>query len=79
MKHSRLIALGVGPGDPDLLTLKAVRQIREANVVITPVGNRSGCSFVQSVIASLGDADHQQLLTHVYPMKKDPAVMEGAW
>ena len=29
----RLLGIGVGPGDPELLTLKAVRYLRDAPVV----------------------------------------------
>ena len=32
----RLYAIGVGPGDPELLTLKAVRLINEADVIACP-------------------------------------------
>ena len=34
---SRLIGVGVGPGDPELVTVKAVRVLREADVVLVPV------------------------------------------
>lgn len=33
----RLVGLGVGPGDPEMLTLAALREIREANTVFVPV------------------------------------------
>ena len=32
-KSGRLIGVGTGPGDPDLLTLKAARALEEADVV----------------------------------------------
>jgi precorrin-4/cobalt-precorrin-4 C11-methyltransferase len=33
----RLIGVGVGPGDPELVTVKAVRVLREADLVFVPV------------------------------------------
>ena len=32
-----LYGVGVGPGDPELMTLKAVRMIRENEVIAVPV------------------------------------------
>ncbi|MER5754729.1 precorrin-2 C(20)-methyltransferase [Streptomyces sp. NPDC002088] len=34
---SRLIGVGVGPGDPELVTVKGVNALREADVVVVPV------------------------------------------
>lgn len=33
----RLVGVGVGPGDPELVTVKAVRILREADLVLVPV------------------------------------------
>ena len=33
----RLFGVGVGPGDPELMTIKARRRIEEADVVAYPV------------------------------------------
>lgn len=33
LPRGRLLGLGVGPGDPELITLKALRLLREAPVV----------------------------------------------
>jgi precorrin-2/cobalt-factor-2 C20-methyltransferase len=37
VERHRLIGIGVGPGDPELVTVKAVRLLREADLVIVPV------------------------------------------
>ncbi|MDW8100928.1 MAG: precorrin-2 C(20)-methyltransferase [Anaerolineae bacterium] len=41
----KLYGVGLGPGDPELLTLKAVRVIQEADVIAVPIAQRNGGSY----------------------------------
>ena len=46
--------VGVGPGDPELITRKAVRILAEVDWVFYPMETRGGTSFAQRIIAPLG-------------------------
>ena len=36
----KFYGIGVGPGDPELMTLKAVRKIRECEIIVLPISDR---------------------------------------
>jgi precorrin-2/cobalt-factor-2 C20-methyltransferase len=50
MSAAQVYGLGVGPGDPELLTLKALRILRTAPVIAYPAPE-SGDSFARSIVA----------------------------
>lgn len=65
-----LYGVGLGPGDPDLLTLKAVRVIQRTKTLVAPksVGKQS---LALRVIDSLVDRDKQEVLELGFPMRGD--------
>jgi precorrin-4/cobalt-precorrin-4 C11-methyltransferase len=60
----RLIGVGVGPGDPELITVKAVRVLREADVVLVPVlaGSDSEPGRAETIIRAYVAADRVRRL-----------------
>ena len=74
-RPGKLWGVGVGPGDPELLTLKAVRVLRQADVVMLPDAGgqeKTALNIVQEYI------DGKPLSFVKMPMVRDKAVMEEA-
>jgi len=68
--RGRLHGLGVGPGDPELRTLKALRVLREVSVIAYPAPER-GASFARSIVAPWIEP-HQQEIAIRFPMRPGP-------
>ena len=79
MTAPRLYAVGVGPGDPELLTLKAVRVLRAADVVIAPTGQAEAASYALGIVAAHLDRARQQVLERVFPMSRDEEELRPHW
>lgn len=65
-----LYAIGVGPGDPELLTLKAVRIIREVSCICVPKGREEGSSLALDIVSKVIDMGNKEILQAHFPMKK---------
>ena len=49
MKEGILYGIGVGPGEPELITLKALRRIQESDSIILPAEPKEECYAYLSV------------------------------
>lgn len=70
MASGRIFGLGVGPGDPELLTLKALRLLRQVPVIAYPAPEQ-GESFARSIVADW-IAGHQREIAIRFPMQPGP-------
>lgn len=66
-QSGRLYGIGVGPGDPELLTLKALRLLRAAAVVAYPAPE-DGDSFARAIVANWLDQDQREIAIR-FPMR----------
>ena len=75
-----LIGIGVGPGDPELLTVKAVNAIHNADIIMCPASKEDRPSIALSVVSSLIDkSKNQEIVKLIFPMTKDKDILEETW
>ncbi|MCK0171679.1 precorrin-2 C(20)-methyltransferase [Aliiroseovarius sp. S1123] len=75
--NGTLYGIGLGPGDPELMTLKAARLIAAAKVVAYPALER-GDSFARSIAADLIAEDADEIRIPV-PMSVERAPAQAAY
>jgi precorrin-2/cobalt-factor-2 C20-methyltransferase len=74
-----LYGLGVGPGDPELLTIKAFRKLKEADVIAYPKKRKGSKSYAHRIIDVYITPGEKEMLGLVFPMTKDPEILEREW
>ena len=58
----KLYGVGVGPGDPELLTLKSVRIIKESDIIAIPNTDKDKCAAYKIVKQIIKDIDDKEVL-----------------
>ncbi len=76
--NGRLYGIGVGPGDPELLTLKAKRILESVEYVAVPKTKMEKESLAQTIIKPVVDIKGE-LLELVFPMSYEQGVLDESW
>jgi len=69
-KIGKFFGIGVGPGDPELLTLKAVRIIEQADCVFEAVSSKERKSIAGKIVSSIIDKTAVETVSLFFPMSK---------
>ena len=70
--------IGVGPGDPELMTVKAQRVLRKAQYVFTPIA-AEGRESIAHTIARQCISPDATVTKLIFPMTRDKAVCKKFW
>ncbi len=71
-----LYGVGVGPGDSELLTLKAVRTIKEADIICLPRADKEQCRAYQIALPVVPELKYKKIISLDFEMTKDEAELE---
>ncbi|MDE7283910.1 MAG: precorrin-2 C(20)-methyltransferase [Lachnospiraceae bacterium] len=69
-----LYGVGVGPGDPELMTLKAVRMIKENNIIAFPGERPKETTAYRIAVAAVPELADKQLIPVHMPMTRDKEI-----
>jgi precorrin-2/cobalt-factor-2 C20-methyltransferase len=76
-KIGTLYGIGVGPGDPDLITLKAVRVLQRVPHIFASCSTKNSYSLALNIVRPhLNGAGIEHL---PFPMTRDSQVLSAAW
>ena len=65
-----LYGIGVGPGDPELMTLKAINTIKACDILAIPAVSKEECYAYSIVQAVLPEIEKKQIMCTPFPMIK---------
>ena len=77
MKKGVFYGVGVGPGDPELMTLKAVRTLERCPVIAAPK-TKSGEMLALDIASAAVDLKEKTIVPLYFSMERDKAVQHAA-
>ncbi|MDO5824063.1 precorrin-2 C(20)-methyltransferase [Methanobrevibacter sp.] len=83
VKKGKLIGIGVGPGDTELLTLKAAKVLKTVPVVFSPKSSKEkesiALSIVRPVLKERKDYKKVMIVEPIFPMIENKEELKKVW
>ncbi|MGZ7109562.1 MAG: precorrin-2 C(20)-methyltransferase [Methanobacterium sp.] len=81
MKKGKFIGIGVGPGDPDLLTVKAIKALENVDVICAPKSKELKPSLALSIVQNIlyNRKREYKTLEPLFPMIEDEEALQEYW
>jgi precorrin-2/cobalt-factor-2 C20-methyltransferase len=77
--YGTLTAVGMGPGDPELLTLKGLRLLRAAEIVVAPLRAEGATSYALEIAWPHLELSRQRVVSLLYPMRQGGSPDAEQW
>ncbi|MBM4066133.1 MAG: precorrin-2 C(20)-methyltransferase [Planctomycetes bacterium] len=77
MEIGNFYGIGLGPGDPELLTLKALHTIQTADCIFVPKSDTKEDSLALDIVKDY--VKGKRVIEQIYPMTKDKSILNTAW
>ena len=74
-----LYGVGVGPGDPELMTVKAVRLLKACDVIAIPQRDKDRCAAFRIAAQAVPEIENKPLLALDMPMTRHKEARERAF
>lgn len=71
---AKFIGIGVGPGDPELITVKAIKALEALDILVVPTGKKGGASEALAIAESYVPLNIK-IIKREFPMTNDAVVM----
>ena len=82
-EKGKLIGIGVGPGDTELLTIKAYKVLKSVPVIFSPKSAKEkesiALSIVRPILEKRDDYKRLMLVEPIFPMIEDKEELEKVW
>ena len=81
MIEGKVVGVGVGPGDPELITIKAVKVLKTADIISIPKAHENKPSLALSIVKDVLEERKTapEILQLVFPMINDKQELKDAW
>ncbi len=77
MKLGNFYGIGLGPGNPEYLTLKAIQTIQDVDCIFVPKSDTKEDSIALEIVKDY--VKGKKVIEQIYPMTKDKQKLNNAW
>lgn len=74
----KLYGIGIGPGDPKLVTVRAREILDRVDIVFAPKGREDGTSCARSIVEAVTERE-KVFVELTFPMTKDKSILNRYW